>query len=177
MIVSGPPASGKSILAEALSKHLSLPVISKDLVKEAMMTHLGGPPEVGQATFSVQFAIATELLESGVGIILEGAFFKGQTEIAELAKLANAVVVSVTCPLDVLEQRYVLRHPHRHPGHRGLEALPDLRLRIANGEYGIPDIDKPTLEVDSTDDFRPPLAEIIIWISQHLEGTSPKPAS
>jgi SpoVK/Ycf46/Vps4 family AAA+-type ATPase len=58
VIISGPPATGKSVLAKALSQQLSLPVISKDLVKEAMMNHLGGPPEVGRATFSVQFAIA-----------------------------------------------------------------------------------------------------------------------
>jgi len=172
VIVSGPPASGKSILAEALSKQLSLPVISKDLVKEAMMNHLGGPREVGKATFSVQLAIATQLLETGVGIILEGAFFKEHAEIAELAKLAKTVVVKMTCPLDVLEQRYVRRHLHRNPGHRGLEALPELRLRIANGEYGIPDIDAPTLEVDSTDDFRPPLVQIILWVRKHLEAAT-----
>lgn len=157
------------MLAEALSEQLSLPMISKDLVKEAMMDHLGGAPEVGRATFSVQFAIARELLESGVGIILEGAFFKENAEIAELAPLGNALVVNVTCSLDSLEQRYVKRHPHRHPGHRGLEALPDLRRRLANDEYGIADIDAPTLEVDTTDDLKPSLAEIILWVRQRIE--------
>jgi hypothetical protein len=41
-------------------------------MKEAMMDHLGGAPAVGAAAFAVQFAIARELLASGVGLILEG---------------------------------------------------------------------------------------------------------
>lgn len=150
VIISGPPATGKSILAEALSRALSMPVISKDLIKESLMDDLGGAPAVGAASFSLQFAIARELLESGVAIILEGAFFREQQEIAELAQLAKPVVVSVTCQLDVLEQRYLERHPQRHPGHRGPEALPDLRRRVAKDEYGIPDIQAPVLKVDTT---------------------------
>ena len=35
VIVCGPPASGKTVLAAALSAELGLPVVSKDLLKEA----------------------------------------------------------------------------------------------------------------------------------------------
>jgi SAM-dependent methyltransferase/predicted kinase len=172
VIICGPPASGKSILARALGKQLSLPVISKDLVKEALMDHLGGAPAVGAATFSVQFAVARQLLEAGVGLILEGAFFREQTEIAELAPLGNTVVVNVSCALDVLERRYVQRHPTRHPGHRGPEALSDLRRRVVNGEYGIPDVSGPTLLVDTTSDFSPSVSEVVRWVRQHLDAVT-----
>jgi SAM-dependent methyltransferase len=104
-----------------------------------------------------------------VGIILEGAFFRVQREIAELALLGKAVIVNMTCPVEVLEQRYIERHPERHPGHRGLEALADLRRRLANDEYEIPHIDAPTLEVEYSDDFKPPLEGIMFWVRQHLE--------
>lgn len=168
VIVCGPPASGKSVLATALGREISLPVISKDLIKEAMMDQLGGTPAVGAAAFSVQFAIARQLLESGVGLILEGAFFREQTEITELASLGTTVVVSVSCELDVLEQRYVQRHPTRHPGHRGPEALPDLRRRVVNGEYGLPDLARPTLSVDTTGDISPSVSDVTQWVRHQL---------
>ncbi len=58
IIVCGPPASGKTLLAEQLSLTLSLPVISKDLIKDALMDHLGGLPETGSAEFCNSCAIA-----------------------------------------------------------------------------------------------------------------------
>lgn len=132
------------------------------------MDKLGGAPAVGAATFSVQFAIARELLQSGVAIILEGAFFREQQEIADLAQLARTVVVNTRCQLVVLEQRYLERNPQRHPGHRGPESLPDLRRRVANDEYGIPDIQTSVLEVDTTSDFKPAVEEVIVWVRQEL---------
>ena len=85
VIVCGPPASGKTTLAGRLSRELGLPILSKDSLKEAMMDHLGGAPAVGEAAFAVQFGLARELLASGVGIILEGAFFADQSDLAEVA--------------------------------------------------------------------------------------------
>jgi AAA+ superfamily predicted ATPase len=46
VIVCGPPAAGKTILSTTLGNQLGMPVLSKDLVKEAMMDHLGGAPAV-----------------------------------------------------------------------------------------------------------------------------------
>ncbi|HLZ93845.1 MAG TPA: AAA family ATPase [Candidatus Dormibacteraeota bacterium] len=170
VIVSGPPAAGKTALAQRLSHDLELPVISKDLLKEAMMDHLGGAPEVGRAAFAVQFAVAKSLLESGDGLVLEGAFFVNQTEIAGLAALGAAVSVNLSCAIAELERRYSERHSagHRHPSHRGLEALTDLRERVASGAYGIPDLGRPRLEVDTTAGFEPSLDEIVSWVRSNL---------
>jgi predicted kinase len=127
VIVCGPPASGKTTLADAIGSRLGLPVIAKDLVKERLMDHVGADPNLGAAAFAVQFAIARELLESGAWLVLEGAFFRDQKEIADIAALGDTVVVNVDCELEELERRYVERHGERHPAHRGLEAFPDLR--------------------------------------------------
>jgi predicted kinase len=169
VIVCGPPASGKSAIADSLSRALGLPVLAKDLVKEAIMDHVGGSEEVGAAAFSVQFAIARELLRSGTGLVLEDAFFRRQSEIAQLARLGTAVVVNVSCRLEVLERRYIERHPQRHPGHRGPEALPDLHDRVAAGEYGVPDLGRPTLAVDTTDRMDPPEHEVPEWVRSKLK--------
>jgi predicted kinase len=169
VIICGPPASGKSTIADHLARSLGLPVLAKDLMKEAMMNHLGGSEEVGAAAFAVQFAIARELLRSGTGLVLEGAFLRRQAEIAELARLGTTVVVDVSCKLEVLERRYVERHPQRHPGHRGPEALPDLKQRVAAGEYGVPDLGRPTLAVDTTDRMDPPEHEVLEWVRSKLK--------
>jgi len=169
VIVCGPPASGKSTLADHLAAALRVPVLAKDLVKEALMDHLGGSEDVGAAAFAVQFAVAREMLRFGTGVVLEGAFFRRQSEIAELADHGNTLVVEVSCRPDVLEMRYVERHPSRHPGHRGPEALPDLHRRVTAGEYGVPDLGRPTLAVDTTDGMDPPEHEVLEWVRAKLK--------
>lgn len=171
VIVCGPPASGKTTLAETIGRQLGIPVIAKDLVKERLADHVGADPNLGAAAFAVQFAIARELLRSGVGLVLEGAFFRDQSEIADVAALGDTVVVKVECELEELERRYTERHSGRHPAHRGPEALPDLRKRVLNGEYGVPGLGRPTLRVDSTDGLKPLEAEIFDWIRNELNGS------
>jgi predicted kinase len=166
VIVCGAPASGKTALAQELGAHLRLPIIGKDLMKEAMMDHLGNAPGVGAASFAVQFAVARQLLVSGVSIVLEGAFLRNRSEVAKLANVAETVVIELDCPIDIPEQRYRMREPARHPGHRGAEALPDLRRRVAEGEYGVPDLDRPTLRVDSSNGFKPSEQDVARWTRQ-----------
>ena len=170
VVVCGPPASGKTTLAGAIGKHLGLPVISKDLVKERMADHIGSAPGLGAAAFAVQFAIARELLVSGSGLVLEGAFFRDQSEIADIATLGDTIVVDVVCELEELERRYAERHSERHPAHRGPEALPDLRERVRKGEYGVPELARPMLRVDTTDGLEPSEAEVLGWIRDQLDG-------
>ena len=172
VIVCGPPAVGKTILATALGEQLGMPVISKDLVKEAMMDHLGGAPAVGAAAFAVEFAIARELLKSEIGVILEGAFFRDQVEITELAALGDPIVLNLSCSLDVLEQRYIERHWLRHPSHRGLEAVPDLRDRIEAGSYGVPELHGSALSVVTTRGFEPPEEEVVRWVREQIAAMS-----
>jgi predicted kinase len=40
MVVSGPPASGKTTLARIIAAALAMPLISKDNIKQALMTVL-----------------------------------------------------------------------------------------------------------------------------------------
>jgi predicted kinase len=168
VIVCGPPAAGKTSLAARIGRHFGLPVISKDAIKEALMDHLGGEPRVGSAAFAVQFAVARELLASGNGLVLEGAFFRDQTELVNIASLGQTVIISLECTLEALERRYVARLNDRHPSHRGLDALPDLHQRVESGAYGVPDLARPLLRVDTTFDLQPSEGEILAWIGESL---------
>jgi len=171
VIVCGPPAAGKTTLASEVSRQLQLPVLSKDDLKEAMMDHLGGAPLVGAAAFAVQFAVARELLKAGVGVVLEGAFFRDQTELIDLAALGNAVVLSLECSLAVLEQRFVERQGSRHRSHRGLEAIPDLRERVRRDAYGVPNLGRPVLRINTDNWLEPPEGKIILWVRRQLQAS------
>ena len=168
IVVCGPPAAGKTAVAAAVGRRLALPVISKDAIKEALMDHLGGAPAVGTAAFAVQFSVARELLRSGCGLILEGAFFRDQHEVVELSAAARTLVIELSCRLEVLERRYTERVGHRHPLHRGLEALPDLRERVAGGLYGAPDLDAEKLGIDTSDGVEPAVDEAVEWAAARM---------
>ncbi len=174
VIVSGPPAAGKSRLAAGLCTSLHLPVIAKDAIKEVLMDHLGGGEPVGSAAFAVQFTIARSMLNDGCGLILEGAFFNDQRELSSLVTKARAAIVHVEAPLDCLMERYTLRASDRHPGHRGLEALPDLRARVQSGAYEPPDLGIPVLRVDSTIGYKPSELEIETWIARECLAGPPQ---
>ena len=49
VIISGPPAAGKSTGARLLAPELALPVIAKDVIKQALMDVLGLPDGVEES--------------------------------------------------------------------------------------------------------------------------------
>jgi chloramphenicol 3-O-phosphotransferase len=110
--------------------------------------------------------MATLVIVGGAPASGKTALARNQSEVAKLANVAGTVVIELDCPIDILEHRYRMREPARHPGHRVAEALPDLRRRVAEGEYGVPDLDRPTLRVDSSNGFRPSEQDVARWIRQ-----------
>src|SRR5215831_17827192 len=65
VVVSGPPASGKTTLARALAPALGLPLIAKDTIKQALMTVLPVPDvpasrTIGRASVAALLAVAAE---------------------------------------------------------------------------------------------------------------------
>ncbi len=138
------------------------------------MNHFGGGEPVGIAAFAVQFTIAQSMLNDRCGLILEGAFFNDQHELSSLVSEARAAIVHVEAPLDCLVERYTLRAGDRHPGHRGLEALPDLRARVLRGAYEPPDLGIPVLRVDSSIEYKPALLEIEAWLARECFAGPPQ---
>lgn len=113
VIVSGPPASGKTTLAVPLACGLGLPLLAKDTIKEAVMDALGCDSvdrsrELGKAAFEVLFALAETQLEVGTGAVVE-ANFHPDASVAGLSRLvARSRAAGVFCwaPPDALIQRY-----------------------------------------------------------------------
>ena len=99
VVVSGPPASGKTTLAGELAGALRLPLLSKDTIKHGLMTVLPVPDVaasriVGRAAVAALLAVAKDV---GYGL-LEAPWHRSHA-IASLRDL-QAPLVEVFCRCD-----------------------------------------------------------------------------
>ncbi len=72
VLMAGPPGSGKTSLALALSKTLRWPTVDKDTLKSPMLTN-GVPEEIaGRSSYDLMFEVGRDLmLRQGFSVILD----------------------------------------------------------------------------------------------------------
>jgi predicted kinase len=157
VVVSGPPASGKTTVAVPLARALALPLVAKDTVKEALMDVLGAGDvarsgELGRAAYAVIRALARSHLDTGVGLVLEANFSRGASEedLLPLVAGSRAAVVHCWAPPAVLEARYRDRAAHRHPGHQDLRRLAQGLPWLEPPATEPPDLGVPCVRVDTS---------------------------
>ena len=149
VVVSGPPASGKSALAPVLARELALPLIGKDTIKDALMSVLPVPDleasrQIGRGAVAAMLAVAAQ---SPIGAVIESNFYRSVA--AEVIARLPGTVVELFCRCDheVAVERYQARAGTRHAGHfdavRSVEELwnDEVAEPVAGGW--------PVLEVDT----------------------------
>lgn len=127
VLISGPPASGKSTIARPLAEALGFALLTKDDIKESLFASLGGTP--GDVAFSRRLSDASmqllwDLAPRCPRIVLE-ANFRTQSEferaqVASLIARPRTQLVEVFChiPLEEAARRFAARARHgRHPAH------------------------------------------------------------
>jgi predicted kinase len=156
VLVTGPPASGKTTLAGPLAEALHFTHLSKDEIKESLFTTLRG--RVGDVRFSHRLSTAaTDLLwvlaPHFPGVVLEANFrTRRPEERAKLSALLNEPgtrLVEVHCrlPLEEAARRFAerARNVRHHPAH----ALKEMSL-AQMAEYAEPFALTPVIELDTT---------------------------
>jgi len=119
VIVSGPPASGKSTLAPALARDLGLPIVAKDTIKDALMSVLPVPDvetsrQLGRGAVAAMLAVAAE---SPIGAVIESNFYRS-VAVDGIRRLPGRVVeVFCRCDRATATDRYAERAGTRHAGH------------------------------------------------------------
>lgn len=119
VVVSGPPASGKSTLAPVLAAELNLPLIAKDTIKDALMSVLPVPDvetsrHLGRAAVQAMLAVAAC---SWPGAVIESNFYRSVAR-DDLRRLPGAIIeVFCRCDAAIAAERYRTRAGTRHAGH------------------------------------------------------------
>ena len=118
VVISGPPASGKTRLARGLADALGLPLLAKDTLKQGLLDALGADDveasrRLGRAAVSALLAVARD----NRGAVLDSVWVDRDRAVAELSGLGD--VVEVFCLADVvtMRARYEARAPTKGAGH------------------------------------------------------------
>jgi predicted kinase len=151
LVVSGPPASGKSTIAPLVAEEFALPLIAKDTIKDALLELLPvadveASRRLGRAAVRAMLAVAAA---SPVGAVLESTFYRSVAS-DELGALPGQVIeVFCRCSQEIAETRYQLRAGTRDAGH-----FDQVRTRdeLWNDEISEPVAGAwPVIEVDTND--------------------------
>jgi predicted kinase len=174
VVITGMPASGKSTLAHLLSKETRLPLLSRDELKEgyintAGISHNQVPDSVAIHIYESFFETAELLLSKEISIIVEAAF-QDKLWRPKLAALSvRAAIKIIICKVNpaLASERFANRlsnDPGREKYH-GDTSFNSLQKNNAWAEkYEPVKMDVPTLEVDTTDNYKPSLEKIIQFI-------------
>lgn len=182
IVIGGPPATGKTKLAERIQAHTGFRHISKDQLKEHLFDVLEyrdreWSRELGSLTFPLFVGIVEMYLSRGESVVVDNPFvykddwiwFESLVERFD----ANILQIHLTANPVVLRERFIQRAGStRHPGHN--DALDQVMSEFEKKWFNKTFIPVPcpgkTKIVDTTDFSCVDHDEILDWINKCICG-------
>lgn len=174
ILVAGMPATGKTTMAEYLSKELNLPLVCKDHIKECMWERLrfdgsiqSESQKYGGLAYDMSFHFIETLMGAGISLIFESNFSADcPPKLLELICQYGYRVIAVLLDgdIEVVHRRFLQREQTeaRHPGVRSGERFASLEAFVRRTgpcrEFSYGDY---LIRVDTTDFEAVPYEEIL----------------
>jgi predicted kinase len=162
ILVLGLPGSGKTTLAQRISKELGLPLLVKDDIKVILFDVYGWKDreeskKAGTASYKIMDYVIEEQLRCGNSLVVEGTFnpIYDDAKFKKWQGKYSPQYTQIYCyaDADTIRQRFRERAAidSRHVSHiEGEEGLQNLENYLRQG-VNPPGIGGPIIEVDTTD--------------------------
>ena len=173
VVVSGPPGAGKTTIAHLLARRIGCPAICRDEIKEGMVHATGDfvpapSDELALRTLPTFFQVLELLLSAGVTTVAEAAFQDRlwRPHLQPLCELADIRIVHCRVTAEAARAR-ILRRQDENPtrrAHTDAHLISQQAHAAGHDGFHRVQLGVPEIEVDTSDDYRPTIDEIITFL-------------
>jgi predicted kinase len=173
IIITGQAGAGKTTLAKKLGDRLSMPVISRDEIKEGYVNTFGLkhdqlPPDTNNLVSDFFFGVVNQYLAGKISVVIEAAFQHKVWEprMPKILELASPMIVSCSADGALAARRHLrrgLENPNREFYH-GDNRVAHYRKTgeiLPPDSYTAPKFNVPTIYVSTDGEYIPCIDEII----------------